>query len=147
MALIIKDKIGNVIAGTPTFSDKYDVITAVVGAKEVKAGQIVAYDEVFKGNGNPLIKDVEADSKYIGVVTHQNIKVELESTEPQVFKPGDIVGICIKGFITALGKKGVTENKVKDGLLDPAGIEISNIKLTGYKTEKDDFDILEVEIK
>lgn len=151
MSLIIKNKIGNVLVGTPTVSDKYDVITATVGNTVVKSGQIVAFDNIFKEGEKPVVIEPTETSKYIGVVMHQNIHLEEKSKEPQEFQPGEVVGICIKGFVTALGKKGVVidgDLKIKNGQLDETGtVTLKNIKATGYKQELKNYSIVEVEIK
>lgn len=153
MSLLIKNKIGFNIAGAPTISDKYDVISGVVGDEALKAGQIVEYDEVFKEGSMPLVKPVKASSKFVGVLMHQNVKVTLGHDEPQVFNPGDVVGICVQGYVTALADKTFDLTAVKvdettkvlktDGTVD---LSDKNIILTGAQSTLKDSKLVEVEV-
>ena len=156
MSLIIKNKIGNVIPGTPTISDKYDVITALCDKDDRVAGTFVQYENVFKGNSN--IGDVNSTSTLNGIISHQNVHLEFDSSKLQTYRANEILGICVKGFITALAKEDLgnitsaTEVKVESstGLLATAGdVTIKNVRFTGYKYYMKDIDkyIYEVEIK
>ena len=156
MSLIIKNKIGNILPGTPTMSDKYDVITALCDKDGRIAGTFVQYENVFKGKSN--IGDVNANSSMNGIISHQNVHLEFDSSKLQTYKANEVLGICVKGFITALAKEDLgdvnstTEVKVESstGLLAKAGdITISNARLTGYKYYMKDIDkyIYEVELK
>lgn len=102
--LLIKDKIGAIMPGVPIFSDKYDVISGIVDTKEVFEGQLVDLETLFKDG---KVKAASASTKKAGVVMHQNVKLETpeESKKLQRFKPGKVVGVCIKGFVTALAHK------------------------------------------
>lgn len=157
MSLIIKDKIQNVIPGTPTISDKYDVMTGKASVDMV-AGQVVDIDKLFETGE---VKTASSSTKRLGVVMHQNIKLE-NPLEPspalQTFRKGEIVGICVKGYVTALADKAFDLSTFTSFKLDDKGnlkndgtIEIptTNVTVTysGELVKVLDKKLVEVEIK
>ena len=153
MALIIKNKIGNTIPGTTTYSGKYELIPAIVGTASVYEGQLVALDSVF-AKAPP--RAISADSKYYGVIAHENIRTELpgEGNKLQEFKKGEVVTVLIKGFIMALAENDFdsTTLKCENGIFKTTGtveLKPEMIKLTGLveKNKKLNKKLVEVEIK
>ena len=153
MALIIKNKIGNTIPGTTTYSGKYELIPAIVGTTSVYEGQLVALDSVF---AKATTSDIATNSKYYGVIAHENIRTELpgEGDKLQVFKKGEVVTVLIKGFIMALAENNFDGSTLKceNGIFKTTGIvELKSemIKLTGLVEENKKLNkkLVEVEIK
>ena len=93
--MIIKDKLTANIPGTATFVDKYDVLTGIVGAESVFAGQLVDIDKILKDG---VIEKATAATKRAGVVTHQQVKPTTaeEQKTIQTFKSGEVAGVCIR---------------------------------------------------
>lgn len=156
MSLIIKNKIGNIIPGTPTISDKYDVITALCDKDGRVAGTFIQYENVFKGNST--IENVNATSSLNGIIIHQNVHLEVNPSKLQTYKANEVLGVCVKGFVTALAKEDLGDINSKSpvkveaatGFLAKEGdVTIENVRFTGYKYYMKDLDkyIYEVEIK
>ena len=147
MALIIKNKIGNTIPGTTTYSGKYELIPAIVGTASVYEGQLVALDSVFT---KATTSAISADSKYYGVIAPE---LPGEGNELQVFKKGEVVTVLIKGFIMALADNDFdgTTLKCESGFFKTTGtveLKPEMIKLTGLveKNKKLNKKLVEVEI-
>lgn len=152
--LLIKDKIGAVMPGVPTISDKYDVMSGIVDTKAVFEGQLVDLETLLKDG---KVKAASTTTKRAGVVMHQNVKLETpeESKGLQTFKPGEVVGVCIKGFVTALAHKDHdgTALKLQDEEIKHDGstelTALTNIFQTGKLESNKQLDkkIVEVEVK
>lgn len=152
--MIIKDKLTANIPGTATFVDKYDVLSGIVGAENVFAGQLVDIDKILKDG---VIEKATAATKRAGVVTHQQVKPTTaeEQKTIQTFKPGEVAGVCIRGFILAVAHKDdngtslkLENNEIKhDGSVDLA--LTTNIILTGKSQLVDKYEkkLVEVEVK
>lgn len=156
----LNNKIKQLHPGAPTLLNAYNVLSATVGDKKLFEGQLVDLDVVYAIG---KAQAPTATTKRVGVVTHQAVHLNLDlASENQQFLPGEVVGICVNGFISVLANKEFDKstplklesetNPVikKDGAVVLSAV--TNLVFTGkeesisYK-DKGDFKVFEVEIK